>query len=191
MTDGTRQMADFAREPSDSQIDGGLRIGSKRQAAGARRGRWGGGGGGVRGCRREQGGNVKEVPQASARVTFEPIFSRASDYIIPLVGIKLGIRCGPSVRTAIPCCAVPRTPLSNIRDHVEQCFSVDAWSPLYTANFQLLATETYPGPAYESRCVWPRFLLSGNRIPAVFLGKTMPYVHYPEHVLHSQRLRRK
>ena len=42
------------------------------------------------GCRREQGGNVKEVPQASARVTFEPIFSRASDYIIPLVGIKLG-----------------------------------------------------------------------------------------------------
>ena len=38
MTDGTRQMADFAREPSDSQIDGGLRIGSKRQAAGARRG---------------------------------------------------------------------------------------------------------------------------------------------------------
>ena len=38
MTDGTRQMADFAREPSDSQIDGKLRIGSKRQAAGARRG---------------------------------------------------------------------------------------------------------------------------------------------------------
>jgi hypothetical protein len=40
---GTRQMADFAREPSDSQIDGGMRIGSKRQAAGARRGggrRW-------------------------------------------------------------------------------------------------------------------------------------------------------
>ena len=28
MTDGTRQMADFAREPSDSQIDGGLRIGA-------------------------------------------------------------------------------------------------------------------------------------------------------------------
>jgi hypothetical protein len=43
MTDRTRQMADFAREPSDSQIDGGLRIGSKRQAAGARKGggrRW-------------------------------------------------------------------------------------------------------------------------------------------------------
>ena len=38
MTDWTRQMADFAREPSDSQIDGKLRIGSKRQAAGARRG---------------------------------------------------------------------------------------------------------------------------------------------------------
>ena len=40
MTDRTRQMADFAREPSDSQIDGGVRIGSKRQTAGARRGRW-------------------------------------------------------------------------------------------------------------------------------------------------------
>lgn len=40
LTDGTRQMADFAREPSDSQIDGGMRIGSGRQAAGARRGRW-------------------------------------------------------------------------------------------------------------------------------------------------------
>jgi hypothetical protein len=47
--DGTRQMADFAREPSDSQIDGGMRIGSKRQAAGARRAVGGGGGGGVRG----------------------------------------------------------------------------------------------------------------------------------------------
>jgi hypothetical protein len=46
---GTRQMADFAREPSDSQIDGGMRIGSKRQAAGARRAVGGGGGGGVRG----------------------------------------------------------------------------------------------------------------------------------------------
>jgi hypothetical protein len=43
-------MADFAREPSDSQIDGGMRIGSKRQAAGARRAvGGGGGGGGVRG----------------------------------------------------------------------------------------------------------------------------------------------
>ena len=49
LTDGTRQMADFAREPSDSQIDGGMRIGSKRQAAGARRAVGGGGGGGVRG----------------------------------------------------------------------------------------------------------------------------------------------
>lgn len=185
-------MADFAREPSDSQIDGGLRIGSKRQAAGARRG-----GGEVvvvvyGGCRREQGANVKEVPQARpARVSHSSSPFSLGHRVTSLVGIKLGIRCGPSVRTAIPCCAVPRTPLSNIRDHVEQCFSVDAWSPLYTANFQLLATETYPGPAYESRCVWPRFLLSGNRIPAVFLGKTMPYVHYPEHVLHSQRLRRK
>lgn len=80
LTDWTRQMADFAREPSDSQIDGEMRIGSGRQAAGARRGRWEGvvvvvyGG-----MSTEQGGNVKEVPQTSQRACHqEPIFSRAS-----------------------------------------------------------------------------------------------------------------
>ena len=103
MTDGTRQMADFAREPSDSQIDGGLRIGSKRQAAGARRG-----GGEVvvvvyGGCRREQGANVKEVPQARpARVSHSSSPFSLGHRVTSLVGIKLGIRCGPSVRPSMP-----------------------------------------------------------------------------------------
>ena len=57
-------------------------------------GRWVGGG--VRGDVADQVGNVKEVPQASARVTFEPIFTLPSGKVTSLVGIKLELRRGPS-----------------------------------------------------------------------------------------------
>lgn len=141
MTDWTRQMADFAREPSDSQIDGKLRIGSKRQAAGARRGggrRWWWWWWCTGGCRLEQGGNVKEVPQASARVTFEPIFSRASDYIIPLVGIKLGF--GTVRRSDSRFYAASRTTL-----HLRSCRTV------VTLSGCLISTISRAVDAFPSR----------------------------------------
>ena len=60
------------------------------------------------GCRREQGANVKEVPQARpARVSHSSSPFSLGHRVTSLVEIKLGVRCGPSVRIAIPCRAVP------------------------------------------------------------------------------------